>query len=170
MTDHNIIPLNDETCLIGNENWYDARIGNPEYIKYTFDWFMIEDFRQLSTMKDRIELMREIADKNADILCSKLEQAVDGYKTIYLLSHVPAWREAHRANELISDKFYEPYNISFLLGQKLEKIMEKHKKRHLICLMGHTHCPVSVHVSRNIECRVGRGSYAKISEEEIIYI
>lgn len=28
MTDKNLVPLNEETCLIGEEGWYDARVGD----------------------------------------------------------------------------------------------------------------------------------------------
>jgi 3',5'-cyclic-AMP phosphodiesterase len=170
MTDAGIVPLNEETCLIGMDGWYDARLGNEKYIKYTFDWWLIEDFRKLPSMKERIEKMRFLADESARVLSSRLEEAVETYKTVYLLTHVPAWREAHRANGWISDKFYEPYNTNLVLGQALESVMSKHKKRQLIVLCGHTHQNMTVHVSRNIECRVGKGSYRKISEEEIIYI
>lgn len=170
MTEGGIIQLNDEACLIGADGWYSAEIGNPEYIKYTGDWFFIEDFKKLSSMKERIAKFRELAIQSAELLGIRLEQALQNYKTIYLLSHVPAWAEAHRPNGWFGEKFYEPYNTNLILGKTLEKIMSNYKKRHLICLMGHTHCPVQIHVQRNIECRVSRGSYHKISEEEIIYI
>jgi UDP-2,3-diacylglucosamine pyrophosphatase LpxH len=170
MDEAGIIPITEEVCCIGNMGWYDARHGNTEYLKYTFDWFLIKEFKELPSMKHRIEKFRSLAEDSAKQLSSKLEQAVEEYKTIYLLSHFPAWKEGHRANEWISEKFYEPYNTNIILGQELEKVMSKHKKRHLICLMGHTHCPVTINVSRNIECRVGKGSYHKLSEEEILFI
>lgn len=170
MDESGIIALNEETCLIGRGNWYDARIGNEDFIKYTFDWWAIEDFRKLNSMKQRIDLMRAIADKTTQILCHQLEEAVETYKSVYLLTHIPPFSEAHRANDWISDKFYEPYNTNIRLGQELEKIMSKHKKRHLTILCGHCHVSMTAHISRNIECRVGKGSYHKISEEEILFI
>lgn len=170
MEDAGIIPLNEETCLIGNSGFYDARIGNKDYIKYTFDWWAIEDFRKLPTMNARIDLMRSLADDSAKSLSSKLEEAVETYKTVYLLTHYPPFRECHRASGWISDKFYEPYNTNFVLGQALEKVMAKYKKRQLIILSGHVHMNMTVHVSRNITCHVGKGSYSSISDEQIIYI
>jgi predicted phosphohydrolase len=165
-----IVPINEETCLIGRGNWYDARSGNPNYIKYTFDWWMIEDFRKLSNMKDRIDLMRSIADESTRILSLQLEEAIEKYKMVYMLVHVPPFREAHRAHGWISDNFWEPYNTNIFLGQELEKVMQKHKKRKLVILSGHCHVSMTAHIAPNIECRVGKGSYRKISEEEIIYI
>jgi predicted phosphodiesterase len=170
MDESGIVPINEEVCCIGNMGWYDAKIGNTEYLRYTFDWFLIKEFRELPSMKHRIEKFRSLAEESANQLSSKLEEAVETYKIIYLLSHFPAWKECHRANGWLSEKFWEPYNTNMILGQELEKVMVKHKKRQLICLMGHTHMPITVNVARNITCHVGKGSYHKISEKEIIYI
>lgn len=165
-----IVPLNEQTACIGIGGWYDARTGNPDYLKYTFDWWAIKDFRQLPNMKARIEKFRAIADESAKIITARLEEAIETYKVVYLLTHYPPYVEADRANNWISEKFYEPYNTNVVLGQAIDKVMEKHKKRYLHILCGHTHSPVQIVRSRNVECRVGRGSYYKISDEEIIYI
>jgi predicted phosphohydrolase len=170
MTEAGIVPLNEETCVIGSEGWYSAQIGNTEYLKFTFDWWMIEDFRKLPNMRARIEKFRELAEDSAKVLSARLEEAVETYKAVYLLTHFPPFPECNRANGWISEKFWEPYNTNLVLGQALEKVMEKYKKRHLTILCGHTHTEMTVQVSRNVECRVGKGSYNKISDEEIIYI
>jgi predicted phosphohydrolase len=170
MDEAGIVPLNEETCVLGHGGWYDARIGNPGYLKYTFDWMLIKDFRELPTMKKRIELFRELAKESAKVLCTRVEEAVETYKSIFLLTHEPPFKEGNRANSWISEKFYEPYNTNYILGKELEKLMENHKKRYLTILSGHVHQSATLHIARNIECRIGRGSYIKISDEEIIYI
>lgn len=170
MDEVDFVPLTDEACCIGGMGWYDCRVGNPEYVKYTMDWFLIDDFRYLISMDERISKFRQWAEKSAREIGVKLEAALKNYKTVYLLSHFPAWREANRASHWLSDAFWEPYNTNLILGETLETIMEKHKNRQLICFFGHTHLPVTIHVSRNIECRVGHGSFKKLSEKEILYI
>jgi 3',5'-cyclic-AMP phosphodiesterase len=170
LTDNDIIPLNDEVALIGSDGWYDARIGNPAYIRYTFDWWMVKDFRKLPNMNARIEAFRALADKSAEVLSERLERALETYKSVYLLTHMPPWQEAHRATNPLIERFWAPYNCNIALGQALEKVMEKHKKRQLTVLAGHTHTPVSIHVARNIECRVGKASYAHITDGERIFI
>jgi len=169
MNEAGIVPLNEETAVIGHDGWYSAD-GNVEFLKYTFDWFMIKDFKKLSSMKERIEKFKELAYQSAQYLSTILETAINQYKTVYLLSHMPPWREAHRAKGWISDAFYEPYNTNNILGEKLEKVMAKHKKRRLIVFSGHTHLSQTIYPARNIECRVGKGSYNRILDEEIIYI
>lgn len=170
MTDAGVISLTDEVAVVGTEGWYDVRVGNPDFIKYTFDWFLTSEFKVLRSMKERIERFREISAQSATLLTSTLESAIENHKTVYLLTHFPPWPEANRCDSWISEVFWEPYNTNLALGQALEKVMEKNKKRNLIVLCGHTHSAMQIHVSRNIECRVGRGAYNKLVEDEIIYI
>src|SRR5260221_2540947 len=42
-----IISLNYNTAIVGSMGWYSASIGISYFIRYTFDWFMISDFRKL---------------------------------------------------------------------------------------------------------------------------
>lgn len=171
MTESGIVPINEEVALIGAEGWYDARIGNPKFINYTYDWLLTSDFKNLPTMEDRIEAFRKLADDSADKLSNLLEQAVQEYKTIYLLTHFPPWKEANRGAGTLMEKFWMPYNVNLKLGQALEKVMENYKKRNLIVLAGHTHTDCWIHVSRNIECRVNKAQYmGSKSNEEHIYI
>ena len=102
MTDAGVVSLTDEVAVIGTEGWYDVRVGNPDFIKYTFDWFLIKEFKALPTMKKRIERFREIAEDSAKFLTEKLESAIETHKTVYLLTHYPPWAEANRADSWIS--------------------------------------------------------------------
>lgn len=171
ITDAGIVPLNEEVALIGAEGWYDARIGNTDFLTYTFDWFLTEEFKTLPSMDERIKLFRKLADESAEKLAPLLDKAIQEYKTVYLLTHFPPWREANRASGTLMEKFWLPYNVNIVLGKALEKVMEEHKKRNLIVLSGHTHTDCWIHVSRSIECRVNAASYlGSARNEEVIYI
>lgn len=171
MTEAGVVPINEEVALIGAEGWYDARIGDTSFLKYTFDWFLTEDFKKLPDMSARIEAFRVLADKSVEIIIPLLEEALVDYKTIYLLTHFPPWKEANRGSGTLMEKFWMPYNVNLVLGQALEKVMENQKKRKLIVLSGHTHTDCWIHVSRIIECRVNQASYTGSSRsEEHIFI
>jgi len=169
MDKSDIIPLNEETCCIGHMGWYNGT-GNKKYLKFTLDWFLTEDFRKLHSWEERFAKFEQLAQESIDSLLPKLETALDTYKVVYLLTHYPPWPEANRCNYFLSEEFYSPYNSNVMLGKALEKLMAEHKKRRLIVLAGHTHSPCVIQVSRNVECRVGKGSYYKLSDDEIIYI
>lgn len=170
LTNAGVVPITNEVAVIGAEGWYDAQVGNKEFIKYTFDWFLTSDFKKLPTWDQRFSKFKEVAAANTKYIISNLEAAMEDYKTVYLITHFPPWREANRYNSWISESFWEPYNTNVGLGKALEEVMVKHKKRNLIVFCGHTHSSVQIHVSRNIECRVGRGAYHMLAEDEIIYI
>jgi predicted phosphohydrolase len=170
MTENGIVPLNDEAAVIGTEGWYSVDVGNPIYLQYTFDWWMIEEFRKLPSMKKRIEKFKDLASDSAKLITKNLSEAIETYKTVYLLTHFPPYREADRYHSWISETFWEPYNTNITMGKAIDKVMENNKKRNVIVLSGHTHSPMQIHVSRNVECRVGKGSYHKLTDDEIFFI
>lgn len=172
MTDSDVIALNPEVAVIGTEGWYDAQLGNPNYLKATIDWFLTQDFRVLPDHPARIAKFRELADQSCNILADKLEKALaQDYKTIYILTHFPPWKEATRDEGTLLEKYYLPYNVNLRLGQTIEKIMAERKKRNVIVLAGHTHTDCWIHVSRNIECKVNQAKYYdSVRNEEHIFI
>lgn len=172
LTESGIIPLNDEVALIGAEGWYDAGVGKTNYLKITPDWFLIKDLRELSSMDERIEMFKKLADKSCEQIEEKLEVAMArDYKTIYILTHVPPWKEATRDVGTIFENFWIPYNVNIRLGKTIERVMQDRKKRQVIVLAGHTHTDCWIHVSRNIECKVNRAKYhGVLRNEEHIFI
>lgn len=149
-----VISLNSDTAMVGGEGWYDVRIGYPGFVKYTFDWFLIKEFRELSSMEERISKFREISAKNADLVCLKLEEAFKTHNTAYLMHHYPPWEEAIRHPNFVSKAFWTPYNNDIYLGKRLEHLMKLHSDKQLIVLSGHVHSSQDVTISSNITCRV----------------
>lgn len=172
MTEAGVVHLNEEVALIGTEGWYDAEEGKPEYLKMTFDWFLVNEWRKLPTMEARIEAWRRIADQSAHDIADKLEKAIDqNYKSIYVLTHVPPWKEATRDVGTFMEKFWLPYNTNLRLGREIERVMSEHKKRYVTVLAGHTHTDCWIHVARNIECKVSKAKYyGEPRNEEHIFI
>jgi predicted MPP superfamily phosphohydrolase len=162
------IKIGDEVALIGAEGWYDSRIGNPEYLKATFDWILIKEFRELATMEERISLFKKLADEDTASLERKLIQALDGdYKTVYILSHFPGWKEATRDVGTLLEKFWLPYNVNVGLGQMIERVMETRRRRNVNILSGHTHQPEFIRVSRNINCQIGVSKLFNLNSQKI---
>lgn len=172
MTEAGVVHINDEVAFIGTEGWYDAENGKPEYLQFTFDWFLIDDFRKLPNMKARIEAWRDIADASATQIANSIEHAIEQkYKSIYILTHFPPWKEATRDVGTLMEKFWLPYNTNLRLGRAIEQVMSHHKKRNVTVLAGHTHTDCWIHVSRNVECKVNRAKYYdSVRNEEHIFI
>lgn len=174
MEDQEVIPLHDEdneVCLIGAEDWYSADLGDTGWLKYTLDWLLIKEFRQMKNMKERIQAFQSIADQGVKNIKRKLNAALDqGYKTIYILLHYPSFVEATRDEGTMMEKFWLPYNTNIRMGQMIEETMDGRKKRRAIVLTGHTHSPLYVRVSRNVECQVGEGHYLGVPHSQKIYL
>jgi 3',5'-cyclic-AMP phosphodiesterase len=169
LNDAGVVRLNEDSCLLGSDGWYDCNVGNTDYIRYTLDWLLIKEFRDLPTMEDRIAAFRQLAKESADDLSNKLEEAFETYDTCYLLTHVPPFAECHRSTNPWFEKFWAPYNSNITLGNTISKIMNTHRTKRLVILCGHNHMATTV-MSGNIECRVGSASYAHIHDRDIRHL
>lgn len=171
LEDKEIVPLDDEICLIGAEDWYSADVGDSKWLKYTFDWFMIKDFRQMNSMEERINAFREIADRGVKNIEHKLKKALElDYKTIYILLHYPPFIEATRDEFSTFGKFWLPYNSNIRMGKAIVNIMKDYKNKHVHILAGHSHEPIFIRASRSVDCQIGEGRYLGIPHSQKIYL
>lgn len=159
MNEYDNIPLNNESAIIGDDGWYDGRLNEFQYLAWNLDWIMIEEFSKLKSFEEKLSLTRQLADISAFKLQKKLETALQKYKTIYILTHVPPWAEATRSVGKETEKFWLPYNVNYHLGKMIEEVAAAHPYQNIIVLSGHTHQPTFVNVSHNIECLVQSGKY-----------
>ena len=171
MTDEGVISLDEDVALIGTEGWYDARLGDPRLLKFTFDWFLTMNFLQLENMDERIRTWQTMAQSSASLIEERLLKALDDHKTVYVLTHFPPWKEACRSYGTFMEKLWLPYNTNQILGETIEKIMANHKKKRVVVLAGHTHEACHIRVRSNIECIVARASYwGRVKPEKIVMI
>lgn len=159
MTESGIIPLSDEVALIGTEGWYDAEVGNPEWIRFTSDWMLMPDILFMDSMEQRIEAFRQMADRSARLISDRLEKALETYKDVFILTHVPPWTESTRDRGTFFENFWLPYNTNTRLGDAIETVMRDRHKKHCTVLAGHTHTETWVRVRRNIDCHVSKANY-----------
>ena len=132
VTDEGVVHLTEKVALIGHEGWYDAVGGKPEYLKFTFDWWLTKEFRQLPSMLARMEHWKKMSEQSAHDLTDKIEKCIErGYKTVYVLTHFPPWREATRDVGTLLETFWIPYNVNMTLGKALRETMKDHKKRYI---------------------------------------
>ena len=159
LTQQDIISLNKNVALIGEDGWYDARLGDPVYLNYNLDWIMIEDFRKLKSFQAKLDLSRQLADQYTANLQSKLEKALASFETVHIITHVPGWKEATRGLGSLAEKFWLPYNINYHMGLMIEEVMSAHEHQNVIVHSGHTHVATHINVAHNIECIVQQGKY-----------
>lgn len=159
LTKHNEIVVNDGVAFIGDEGWYDARLGNPSFLAYNLDWIMLSDFRDIKSFEEKKEYGKALADASTERLKAKLLHALEKNHTVYIITHMPPWAETCRGAGTELAEFWLPYNINSGLGQMIESIMQEHQNKTAVVLSGHTHVPAILHVAHNIECLVQGGKY-----------
>lgn len=169
LTSKDEIKLNEETALIGEDGWYDVRLGNPVYLNYNLDWIMISDFRKCSNFDEKVALSRKLADQSTANLKQKLEKALITYKTVYVITHVPPWEETARGRGMRFGEFWLPYNVNYEMGQMIEDVMRKYPDKNVITIGGHVHNPAIVHIAHNVECFIQEGKYIGYPREHNIY-
>ncbi len=154
------IALNKDCALIGVDGWYDLQYKDEErYTFYNLDWIMIEDFQRLPTLEAKKELSRQLAEKDASLLKTKLLKALEEFQTVYILTHIPPYKEATHYNDFKLDRYWRPYNTNVQMGKMIEEIMAERADQNVILLAGHTHEQCILNISHNIECIVGEGKY-----------
>lgn len=173
LTDLSPISLNDTTAVIGTEGWYDGLVGEAKHLKYSTDWILVSEFRELPSHEARLEKFRQMAQHSANLITKKLIDAFVNHDIVYVLTHFPPWKEATRELGVLkfTEKLWHPYNTNVTMGKAIEHVMLQYPNKKVVVLAGHTHTPVHITVANNIECIVGRAKYTDISvENEKIFI
>ena len=147
------------TCaVIGHSGWSDGRYG--DYFNSNVDlsdYHCIADLMVISK-SDRLKVLQELAAKAADHIKNSLEAVFPKYETVYLLTHVPPWREAAVNAGKMSDDDWAPHFSSKIMGDTIEEFM-KDCKGQLIVLCGHSHGFGDIQIFPNVRCITGDARY-----------
>jgi len=132
-----IIPLSEDTCIIGTDSWYDGRISS-DLLRLPFemnDFNYIRELIEAETKKDKISIFQNRADDALKQLRDLCGIAVKKYRRIIILSHpVPLARlEAHPYSEL------SPFYIWYDAGKYILDFSECYPEIEFLWLAGHTH-------------------------------
>ncbi len=154
-----IIPLNHDTALIGHDSWSDGRLGNYEDSDvFMNDYFVIKDFAGLDKM-DRWLKLQILGDQAADYFRKVLPEALEKYDNIFLLTHIPPFRESCWHEGGLSDDNWLPHFTCQAVGDTLKEIMKEYPHKNLVVLCGHTHGDGQAQVSENILVLTGGAEY-----------
>jgi predicted phosphohydrolase len=158
-----VVPLTGQTALIGDDGWYDLRLGSyePEQLKDRLDdFFWNFDLKALDgePLADRLRLL---ADRSCARLQRRLRQALQyGYRTIVVATHVPPFKEAcwYKGAPCAEDLL--PFFGCGAMGEMLVREMEIHPQATLTVLCGHTHAgPCDLLIRPNLRVLVGTADY-----------
>ena len=156
-----VIPLSDQTCLIGHGGWGDARLGSfwGSQVKMN-DFTCIREI-SLPVKEDRLEEIHALGDEAANYLQGLLPSALDQYAHVVVLTHVPPFKGAawHRGHQC--DEGWLPFMTCKAVGTVLIEAMQQHLDRRMTVLCGHTHGKGFCQPFPNLEVHTGGARYGR---------
>ena len=156
-----VVPLTEETALVGHDGWADGRLGrgldSPILIN---DFFHIREMVALSKA-ERYALMARLGDEAAAHFREVLLMALSRFRTVVLATHVPPFREACWYEGRLSDDDYLPLFASWAPGEVLRSVMAARPDRKLIVLCGHTHGEGYADILPNLRVLTGGADYGR---------
>lgn len=171
LSESGVIALNSETALIGHEGWADARYAPvPPAGNVPRDFMRIEDFKSL--LRTEYEnVLNQLGDNAARHIHKVLLEAVAAYKHIYLVTHVPPFREASidRSGRICNDEKL-PFYTCQAVGDVILKIMNERPECNLTVLCGHTHEKCEIDMLPNLQIKVLDAGYGTWYQPGIIRI
>ena len=154
------VRLSDSWGLVGVDGWGDARYGDHDgsFVQIS-DFLLIRDLFGLK--KPELEkCLQKLGDKEGDQVRTVLPKALDKYKNILFLTHVPPFIEACWYEGKTSDENWAPYFTCKAVGQVLFDSMRARPDRKMTVLCGHTHSSGEVRMLPNLFVRTGKARYS----------
>lgn len=163
-----IVPVTETVALIGHDGWADGRLG--DYDRSTVllnDYVLIEELAGLSKARRHRELIELGADA-AKYVSKVLAEGLDRFQEIFLLTHVPPFKEACWHEGRISDDNWLPHFTCCAVGEVLVELMTAHPQQRLTVLCGHTHGAGTAQILPNLVVKTGGATYGRPELQELL--
>jgi predicted MPP superfamily phosphohydrolase len=165
-----VVELSSTVGLLGHDGWADGRIGSFFESKVVLnDYVLIEELSELST-RARFERLNALGDEAADHLRTHLPGALERYEKVYVVTHVPPFREACWYLGEPSNDEWLPHFACRAVGDVLSGMAAEFPSREVTVLCGHTHGRGVARLSPNLVVRTGGAAYGEPVVEEVIDI
>lgn len=166
-----IVPLTEETCLIGHDGWYDGRLGDYHTSRVELnDFYYINDFAIIPGGSSRLALMRKLADEAAEYVRGVLAEALGRFQRVIVATHVPPFEEASTHEGKISNPAWMPFFSCKAMGDVFLAAAKAASGRSVTVLCGHSHSPSTVRPCSNLLVRTGGARYGKPQVQEVLTI
>ncbi len=165
-----IVELTENTALIGHDGWADGRLGNG--IKSTVqlnDYLLIKELIEPDIIK-RFKKLNELGDEAAEYIKRILPAALEKYRSVFLLTHVPPFKDACTYRGRITDDEFLPHFSCKSVGDVIIEIMKDHPHGNLTVLCGHTHGKGEAQILSNLYVKAAGAEYGNPRLQEVIEV
>lgn len=174
-----------ETALVGQDGWYDGRLGAGSASKFLLnDFSRIKELRleymprarrmgasmtifgglpehmRREVLNPVVLLAGKIADAEAEAAKKTLQSAVgQGFKKIVFATHVPPFEGAAWHQGEPSDHDALPWFASKVMGEAILSVAQQAPDVAFIVLCGHSHSPGTCDPAPNVHVLTGKAVY-----------
>jgi predicted phosphohydrolase len=164
----NLVSLEDDWVLVGNDGWADGGFGDALSSPVRLnDFKRIKDYGGLDLMTD-LEIMKDLALQCSSGLRETLDRACQQSQRILVATHVPPFREACWYEGQITDDDWAPYFVSRVMGETLLEFAGKYREHLFHVLCGHTHHAGTARLRENLTVWTGAAEYGRPSIQDVI--
>lgn len=165
-----VVPLTETTGLVGHDGWGDGRIGDwwGSNVQLN-DWRLIGELTGLDE-DDRTAALRRLGDEAGAHFRAVLPAALERFRHVIVLTHVPPFREACWHAGKISAEDYLPWFACKAAGDALREAMTAHPQREMTVLCGHTHGEGEARVLPNLRVLTGGADYCEPKVQQVIQV
>jgi 3',5'-cyclic AMP phosphodiesterase CpdA len=158
--DTGVVPLSDQSALVGVDGWGDARYGNWSGSAVALnDFILIHDLAASRNRAGLTERLRRLGQESADLLESRLALALGQYDHVLVVTHVPPFAECAWHQGGLSDADWVPYFACQAVGDVLLSAAASNPRRSIVVVCGHTHGGGRVAVRPNLLVLTGEADY-----------
>jgi len=149
-----IIPLSDDTCLIGHRGWADGRagLGSRSWARNA-DFWMIEELR--GSRHQAFQKIAALGDESAETFRNILPKALSLYRRVVVATHVPPFRQGLRFGGRKCEPSRYPHFVNIAAGGAIGGIAKEFPDRKISVICGHTHTPRTANILPNLTVGVG---------------
>jgi Icc protein len=153
------VRLTEEWALAGVDGWGDARYGDHD--RSPIEPADFSEIRDLIGL-DKASLgkrLRELGDGEAARVRESVPGALERFRNILFLTHVPPFIESCWYEGRTADDDWAPYFTCKAVGEALAELMRGRAERRMTVLCGHTHNSGEALILPNLLVRTGRARY-----------
>lgn len=162
-----VVELTSKIGLIGHDGWADLQFGDFRTSHVWMNDYVL--IRELAGQKKvgLLPRMMSLAAEAAHHFEKVLPLALQRYAEVYVVTHVPPFKEACWHEGRISDDNWLPHFTCKAVGEVLREVMLAHPNHQLTVLCGHTHGQGEVQILPNLRVLTGGAEYGSPTIQQI---
>ena len=159
LSQHGVVPLTRQVGLVGHEGWGDARSGD-----FNRSTVILNDYRLIDELSgigkaDLRRQLEQLGTEAAEHIRRVLPGALEQFAEVYLLTHVPPFREACWYEGRVSGDDWAPHFTCQAMGDMILDVVRQHPTRQVTVLCGHTHSGGQTQLLENLRVVTGSAEY-----------